>query len=164
MPSDRAPPASSPWFGLWLIAVALFFLGFATQIERLEISNENDPGPRAFPVVLSLTLLVGGAVQTVIGLRGGRSKRTAGMTDQESPAGGWDPLLLASGLLIFLFIVPMVGFYGPTFVFAALMTRRLGARWWAAGTTAVVLILVIRTLFVGVFRVQLPEGVLGALV
>ncbi len=155
MDSDRTQPAASFWFGLGLILVALFFLGFAGQIERLDVTDENDPGPRAFPLALGFTLLVGGVVQAILGWR---QRAAASLAQNEHDPGGsrWDALLLAVALIVYLVAVPQLGFYFPTAVFAALMTWRLGARWWAAGMAAGLLLLVVRVLFVGAFRVQLP--------
>jgi hypothetical protein len=164
--SERLGP--SLWFGVALIVVAVFFIYFSIDIKRLGLLDDNDPGPRAFPVVLSLTLLVGGLVQ-VIGSaiqywRGGVADYDGEPETEILTAGRRDALVVGVMFLAYLFAVPRLGFYLPTALFAWLMTWKLGAKWWSAVVTVVVLLVVIRVLFVGLFRVQLPQGVLGAMV
>ena len=158
MNQEKNPATASLWFGVWLIAVASFFLYFAGDINRLPSSDENDPGPKAFPVVLGIVLLVGGVYQV------GAGWIATGSSPESSAAsrrGLLDASILAFALLSFYFVVPWIGFYLPTFVFAFLITWRLGARWWSALLTAVVLLVVVYFLFVVAFRVQLPQGTIG---
>lgn len=143
---------------MWLICVALFFLFGATRIEQLGLAGGDDPGPRAFPFVLSTLLLLGGIAQIVRSLLGPKLDPVEKVA---VPGGRRQAVLLTLSLVIYLVSVPWVGFYPPTFIFSLFMTRRLGARWWVAALTALTLILVIRVLFVELFRVQLPRGEFG---
>ena len=163
MPDDTSqPPAASIQFGVWLVAVAVFFLAFAGGIQRLDISSENDPGPRAFPIALSLVMLFGGIVQISLGVaQRKRSVSAARIDDNISRRGAREALLLGVAILAYYLIVPQAGFYAPSFVFAWLMCWRMGASWWIGGLAAALLLLVIRVLFVGLFRVQLPQGAFG---
>lgn len=216
---NETQPAGSFWFGVWLILIGGAFLYYAGQIQTLRLADENDPGPKSFPVVLSLVLLVGGAHQTLLGCMTRRPPRPRKPAKPDSgspwslawkltvvslslfcavviavgapllaiaswpwsvltgvvllacvglwcvPAGRSNHVaLLVAGLTLLLLTVPLVGFYVPTFAFAALMTLRLGGGWWSALLTSGVILLIIRLLFVEAFRVQLPQGALGALV
>ena len=144
------------------MAVALFFLIGATDIRRLEMSDKNDPGPRAVPVTLGLVLLIGGIIQISLGLiqrRRSTKVETVGLAG--SRRGAKEAVLLGGALFFYYLLVPWAGFYAPTFIFGWVMAWRMGARWWAAGLAAALLIAVIRVLFVGLFRVQLPQGAYG---
>ena len=158
--TDLKSEPSSFWFGAWLVVVAGLFLYFGASIKPLPFADENDPGPRAFPLVLSLFLLAGGCWQMIAAMATRRSHPVSKSTEPSSR----EALLVGGALLVYLFVVPWVGFLVPSAVLAALMAWRLGARKWAAGLTAIVLLLVIQLLFVRVFKVQLPQGVWGALI
>jgi putative tricarboxylic transport membrane protein len=158
-------------FGLALLVVSVLFLFFAQDIDRSSLTAENDPGPRAFPVTISLLLLAGGTGQLIADLRRRRRLDTPVATGHlENPAEASDRrglvnvVVLISALLIFLLLVAWIGFLASTFLFSLGMTWWLGARWWHALVFAVVLVLAIDVLFVRMFEVALPTGLLGAVV
>lgn len=150
---DQTADGSSPWFGVVLIGTATVFLVLATRIERLSFTDEHDPGPTAFPIVLSIILLLGGVYQLVSGwFSPPASVRNEELGDYRSVA------LFAVNLSLFVALVPWVGFSIPAFLFVAIMTWHWGARWWAALATALLLLLIVWGLFQGLFEVQLPSG------
>jgi hypothetical protein len=57
--------------------------------------------------------------------------------------------------------MPWLGFSFSTALFVVGLSLRLGAHWLTATLTALVLVLVVRLLFVVLFKVQLPMGQLG---
>jgi hypothetical protein len=114
------------------------------------------------PITLGLVLLVGGVIQISLGViqrRPSAKVETVGLAD--SRRGAREAVMLGVALCCYYLLVPWTGFYAPTFIFGWLMCWRMGARWWVAGLAAALLIAIIRVLFVGLFRVQLPQGAYG---
>jgi hypothetical protein len=150
--------------------VGALFLFFAKDIGRSGLIAEDDPGPRAMPIAISLFLIAGGLVQvaaTWLSRIWPGKARPAG--DQAREASGTrrgllNVFVLIGALLGFLLLVKVVGFLASTFLFALLMTWWLEARWWHALLFAVALVLVIYVLFVHMFEVALPEGLFGYVV
>jgi tripartite-type tricarboxylate transporter receptor subunit TctC len=130
-----------------------------------EDMDTHDPGPMFFPTVLAALLAGFGAVSWWKGRDG---------TAQEPPAAGspraelgtvalnWPRvLLLLAGLAAYVLALPWVGFALSTLLFAVLTLRWLGSRWPLAAVVSLAIVAVVQTLFVGVFKVQLPGGQLG---
>ncbi len=154
-----------------LIAVAGVAIWFAGDIGRTGAGGGSDPGPRFFPLLLSLMLLVFGliyAVQTILtafsrtSSGDGSEPVQSGKADETlSPELGWRWLVLLVFLMLYIFAIGWIGFSVSTWLMASGMMIALGNRWWVAAGVALLMVVVIRLLFVVLFRVQLPAGELG---
>ncbi|MFV1964022.1 MAG: tripartite tricarboxylate transporter TctB family protein [Pirellulaceae bacterium] len=158
-------------FGLALMLVSVFFLFFAKDIGRSGLTADNDPGPRALPMAISLLLLAGGMWELAADLRCRFRPVSTPPTDdrlipEQAPSRGGlaNVLFLVVALLLFLLLVHCVGFLWSTSLFALCMTWWLGARWWHALIFSAALVLVIDILFVHMFEVALPSGWFGFVV
>jgi hypothetical protein len=67
-----------------------------------------------------------------------------------------DARFLLAALVLYLAVMPWMGFSASTFIFALVVMWRLGTRWWWAATAAGVIVVSIHLLFVTLFKVQLP--------
>ncbi len=149
------------------------------------LTGNNDPGPLALPLLLSLGLVVGGGIEW---LNRRRSRNTGAggalaihrqtdcdpgevrdvAPDRETSASaaavagtGNDVLLVVAIMVAYVSLIPRLGFAAATLIFATLLARRFGARWSRAAFGAAVIVLFVWVLFVVIFRVQLPAGVMG---
>jgi hypothetical protein len=153
-----------------LILVGALFLFFAKDIGRSGLIADDDPGPRAMPITISLLLIAGGLVQTAVTwLPRIWSREAPPANDRVREANGTrrgllNVCVLIGSLLGFLALVQLVGFLASTFLFAFFLTWWLEARWWHALLFAVALTLVIDVLFVHMFEVALPSGLFGFVV
>jgi len=172
MSDPASDAASGRSLGPVLLLVGLLGLYFAGGIAASSLGDNQDPGPRAFPMVLSGLLALGGLVETVRGVVVQRGAKRSGavwgvgtswsrLRDRLGEPGNRDAMLLVLALVIYVPAIGRIGFGLSTLVFAALIMVRLGARWWSALTVSLGLVVVVHLLFVTLFRVQLPVGVLG---
>ncbi len=137
--------------------------------------HNNDPGPRAFPLVLGICLVVGVAIElgrSSVKLFQRQDREPLTNTLDKSPdvesapaqdfsaMGVANFLILVAALSAYLVLMPWLGFSLSTLLFSTLLMWRLGVRPYWAALLSIALIVAIRMLFVWVFKVQLPEGVL----
>ena len=164
----RIPASLS--FGLLLIGIAVIALIFSKDIQQPGIRSGGDPGPKAFPIAIAILMIVGGTFEAGRWFwQHRRSHRAyeefpAEFADSEaddiSAAGKLNVLILVIAMAVYLPAITFIGFSISTFLFATGMMIRLGTRAWLAAATTLGLLILIRLLFVFVFGVQLPEGLL----
>lgn len=153
------PPSSS--LGLILIGLGSVALAWCKDIQSLGLGNNHDPGAKAFPIALSLCLILGGVRELCVWFR----HRPAGFTDpirnawKERPHRNLTLLLLS--LVVYLPLMNWAGFTVSTFLLATALAGLLGARWWSAIAGSVLLVAAVKLLFGLMFRVDLPQGSLG---
>ena len=143
--------------GRYVLALFLIVLGITTfilarQIPESGLQSEFDPGARAMPTIMAMFLMFGGLFE---GLQVRRSEESA---TNEALGPFW---LILGGLLLYALSMPYLGFSLATTFLAWLMAWWLGSRWWFALLFAIALVTVVQGLFVQLFRVQLPQGILG---
>jgi putative tricarboxylic transport membrane protein len=171
MPSDPIPHHETRrvW-GPFLLAAALIVFGaagfwFALEIGRTGAGGGHDPGPRFFPMALSLILVSFGGLQFLLAVLGKSvtspgAGETAEVPLEEAPsAARW--LILLAVLVLYVLGMGWIGFSVSTLLMAVGLMVWLGNRWWVAIVVAVVMVAVVRLLFVMLFRVQLPAGEWG---
>ena len=163
MPNDpvEQPGKSFPAFLCLIGLVALFF---AWQIKRSGLGQNADPGPRVFPIVLAIFLIGGGAFELIKQVLHSRRQLPA-PPGPKLPIGErirllFPVILLPLGLAVFLLLVPLVGFLLATFLLATFMIGWLGSSWLKAALYSFCVIAVVYLLFVRVFKVPLPGGIL----
>jgi hypothetical protein len=163
-------PASDPptrTFGPVLIAIGLLVLWLSGGISNSTVGHNDDPGPRTFPIATASILLAGGLFELVRYLRQPKSgkppeRSAAGSPGQTaSPPNNRQAIFLIAGLAIYLIAMPWAGFPTATWIFSLVLMLRLGAGKLMATTASAGLVLAIYLLFVLLFKVQLPPGVLG---
>lgn len=171
MNTDSTPTHAGPSFGVVLVVAGLLAVLLASGLEYHPLGDNQDPGPRAFPLGLGVCLLAGGVAELVQWARRRVKTRCAGSHE----AASWfssarsavvsprnrDAWLLVVGLGIYVPAIPLAGFAVSTFMFAGTAMWRLGTRWWMAGALGLLLVAVIQLLFGTLFHVQLPAGRLG---
>ena len=167
-PIKRLPPGWS--LGPVLILLGVLAIGFAPQPHRQGLGDNQDPGPRAVPLVLALGLITGGVaeiVKTWVWRRRSTKSATGAAGNEEDAADSSDAEPLGDATVVLVLVVgyvavlPWLGFSLSTSLLVVALLLRLGARWMTAAAAAVVLVLAVRLLFVGLFKVQLPVGQLG---
>jgi len=168
---SQPTPQESPG---WSLGPALILLGaltlFLTQdIPQPSLGNNQDPGPRTFPIALATLLILGGVYE--LGRNVIRCVRRGPSPSHGIRLGSvWRPLvrpesrdalILIGALVLYLAAMPWVGFPLATLLFSTGMMLRLGAHWRLATPVSLGLVTAIYLLFTVLFKVQLPAGVLG---
>jgi hypothetical protein len=162
----RAPHASHGWsLGPILMVVGLAAIILSADIPRTGLGDTQDPGPRAFPMGVGFCLVLGGIYILGVWLAGGRkdgavfrvAKARALLTDAKNR----DAWILIGALSVYVPAISWLGFSLSTMLFATGLMARLGAGWKLAVALSIGLVVAINLLFVGLFKVQFPGGVLG---
>lgn len=170
-----------------ILLIAVFFIFTAGGIEPTGAISPGDPGPKMFPVALSVVMIIGAAwlaVSSYVSPARGVSETTEPGDDETTqssddvdggdlldakPVKGDDAegfvnvVLLICGLFGYLSLLNILGFSLTTIAFAALLLHRLGSRFVASLIGSVALVLFVKIMFTTLFEVQLPEGYLEEL-
>jgi tripartite-type tricarboxylate transporter receptor subunit TctC len=110
-------------------------------------AKSHDPGPWAVPAGVL-------AVAAALGLY-----QLTRPSETSAPASSNRPVIVAvAALAIYLALMPRLGFFVMTTLFAALVTRYLGRSWMSSIVAASVLMAAVYLLFVRLFKVPLPTG------
>jgi putative tricarboxylic transport membrane protein len=144
---------------LFLLTGAAVML-LARQIPSATLGETHDPGPRAFPVGLGFLLFLGGFWECFLVWRHGR---TASMDMDCGGPRRRIAVYLVLGLIAYAAVMPWLGFIISTLLFATLVMGYLGIRWSTATAASVLLVVSIQLLFVRLFKVPLPGGLLDFL-
>lgn len=157
------------FLGVGLALLGAAAIGFALQIEVLGLGQNEDPGPRAFPIVLGGILLIGGLFEIATSFarvdpsKSNGEQREADIKTEGASAinGPKNMILIFVGLCLYVGLIGVLGFVLSTFLFAVLMMIRLGVRLRISLLSSIGLLLGIHLLFVRLFKVQLPAGMMG---
>jgi putative tricarboxylic transport membrane protein len=147
---------------MFVFAIAYLVAAFAIP----ESSFENTPvGPKAVPIAIGVAL---GAASLALAIRGflkGRSERDAapGAPGEDAPPQDLRKLgVVALLLLAYILIFVPLGYAISTFLFMLAATMYLDREHWIRNLVyAVIFSVVVYSIFVYVFGVQLPAGILG---
>jgi len=166
MNGDESPESRGALFGVFLLAVGFVTLLSVGGIHEMSLGGNADPGPRALPQVLAGCLILGGAAEIIAKLIR-RRRATAGKASPDVPAEPgegpnlWDVGILLGALILYIAALSWIGFTLSTLAFAIGMMWRLKVRWVLNLIVSFGLVAAVHVLFVMVFRVQLPAGMLG---
>lgn len=154
---------------LFCAGAAAVFL--AWRIPVAGVGANHDPGPAVFPLVLGLILMAGAVFEflrsrTIAGKKGrlaipeempdGVAVAELEVEEEPDSAGFKNFPLLAGSFFVYLLVLPWLGFFPATWIYATLLMWRLGTRLPIAGGATLILLLAVYGLFVRVFKVPLP--------
>jgi putative tricarboxylic transport membrane protein len=147
--------------GGFMFVFAVAYLVAAFTIPKPSFENAV-VGPKAVPIAIGVALAAASLALAVRGFFKGRSPRDVASGEEAPPQDlrklGVVALLLLGYILIF---VPL-GYAISTFLFMLAVTMYLDHEHWVRNLVyAVVFSVVVYSIFVYVFGVQLPAGVLG---
>lgn len=157
MPSKQSTgKEGDSWLGVAFLGTAVLTLFLSRSIHSIGLGDNFDPGPKAFPIGLSLLLLVGAFLEFYKS-----RKRTSLPGEPSDRAKTKTVLLLLCAFLIYVILLPWIGFALSTLLMATAMMILLGNSWKQSLGVSVLLISIIYLLFVMVFKVPLPGGMLN---
>jgi putative tricarboxylic transport membrane protein len=144
---------------MFVFAVAYLVAAFAIPKPSFENAVV---GPKAVPIAIGVAL---GAASLALAIRGfvwGRSRRDAASGDEAPPQDLRKLAVVALLLLGYILIFVPLGYAISTFLFMLAVTTYLAREHWIRNLIyALVFSAVVYSIFVYVFGVQLPAGVLG---
>lgn len=152
---------------LAILAVAVFALVYAADINSNRAGNANDPGSRFFPVGIACCLALWSLVElgryavsrfrNTADQNGLRTRRPFSRT-----IGNYGmPIFFIVAMSVYLLAMPRIGFSISTVVLASGVLMMQKMRWYQSLLIAVAMVAVVQLLFVVLFKVQLPTGELG---
>ena len=145
------------WLAAFLLGTSILVIVFSSSIQSIGLGDNLDPGPKAFPIGLSLLLALGGIIE----LWNFRGQRIAGTTRSKAYRAPRVVLSLLCFFLFYVLILPWLGFSISTLIMATLMMVLLGNSWKQSLILSLVLITLIYLLFVVMFKVPLPGGIMN---
>lgn len=166
-PADVGRP-SPPHITDWLVLAGWFAAGLTVVFgtSNLRLYTTFGPGPRFFPLYLSLPLFLLAAIQAAILVRRWLAARPA---PRAKRADGRTLLrfgLLGAALFAFALALEPLGFLAATFLLCWGVLVLLGRPWLRAGIEAAVAVVLLWWGFAVLLEVQVPPGhlpLLGAI-
>ena len=160
--TPRSPLTGKAELGLaaMLLALGVFLL---VETQRIAIPvNANAVGPRFFPTVVGVVLVVVSLWLAVDVLRGGRGEMESAEDVDTSRSSDWRTLALLSAVFLgHAFLLESVGFPVAAAVLFFGVAAALGSRRWARdAAVAVVMAVLVFVVFARGLGVGLPAGVL----
>jgi len=130
--------------------------GYSGAVGQSRVANVDDLGPWFFPIGLAGALVLGvGGLAARSWLR--RSREAPADRPPEQLARGQLPVvLLFAGIVLYVGLLPWLGYGVATFLFATLLMVWLGMRGWRAAAASLAMLGIVYVLFVWQFRVILP--------
>jgi putative tricarboxylic transport membrane protein len=156
----RASVSSDVVAGGFMFVFAVAYLVAAFAIPEPSFENAV-VGPKAAPIAIGVALGVASMVLAIRGYVKGESPRDA--ASGEAPPQDFGKLAVVALLLLgYILIFVPLGYAISTFLFMLAATMYLDRAHWVRNLVyAVVFSVVVYSIFVYVFGVQLPAGVLG---
>lgn len=144
--------------GAVLILFALAVIAHATSFPRLHGQNY---GPDLFPTLIAIGLLVCGVILAIQGLS---ARRTVPMIE----IGDWaqdkrnvaNIFILLACIIFYVLLSDRVGFIPSSLLILTILLVRFGSSWGISILLAVIVTLVMHTLFAKLLLVPLPWGIL----
>ena len=149
-------------FPITLILISGVVIVATFQIQTLGMPGNHDPGPRALPWFLAGLLMLGGLYELAAALL----KKPVPAAPQQTqepraePAHVRNTAILLGSLILYFAAMPWVGFFISTLCFSIAMMRLLGTGWILSAVASIAMLMTVHLLFVQLFKVQLPGGVL----
>ncbi len=144
-------------------ALGLFFsfIGAACLLaikfhSSRSLTNPNDPGPWLLPILLGAVLLLGGVAFIVVNITKLRTETVTHIDPGDKF--NWQPWTLLGGIVLYVALLPWLGFLLTTPVFVSLMLWRMKIIWWKALIAGVVLTATGQFVFVQGLMTPLPTG------
>lgn len=144
-----------------MFVFAVGYLAVAFAIPKPSFENAV-VGPKAVPIAIGVALAAASLALAIRGFVWGRSRREAASGDEAPPQDLRKLGVVALMLLGYILIFVPLGYAISTFLFMLAVTTYLDREHWMRNLVyAVVFSVVVYSIFVYVFGVQLPAGVLG---
>jgi len=141
--------------------VALFVfvvigIGVIVQSTRLSLGNLHNPGPGFMPLLLGVSMVIL-SVLSCLEISPAFPKEKTNFWEEHKSI-----LQIFVGLVLYLALAEVLGFYVTTFLLLMYLMRscgenRYGRSFWISGITVIIVYVVFYKLFI----IPFPEGVLG---
>ena len=148
----------SQWINILLLGFALAYSYYAFELNPGVIT---DPGPGFFPRFLGVGMIA--TILAIIGMElvGQRRLKTSGKTAEVALLPGKRALLFATGLLVYMLLLPVAGYPVATFLALIYLMRLMGEKRWIVVLALALLLAVVFYLVFSRLEVPLPQGLLG---
>ncbi|MHB8772671.1 MAG: tripartite tricarboxylate transporter TctB family protein [Syntrophales bacterium] len=139
-----------------LILFIVLGMGVMTESVRLSLGTMYNPGPGFLPFFLGLSMVI------LAGLSCLEQPRKGVAAEKDSGKEGKPILFIAGGLLLYLALMKVLGFYTDTFLLLVYLMRCFGEkRYRRSFALSLIIIVVVYFIFYKVFIIPFPEGMIG---
>jgi hypothetical protein len=159
---ESAKPKGDIWLGTALLGTSILVIILSRSIKAIGLGDNFDPGPNAFPLGLSALLALGGLIELWQSrIQSSPSPQSSTIAPRPSSRDARSVLFLLGCFLLYVILLPWLGFSVSTLIMATVMMILLDNSWKQSLAVSIILITLIYFLFVVLFKVPLPGGVFG---
>ncbi|WP_203136277.1 tripartite tricarboxylate transporter TctB family protein [Microbacterium sp. JZ31] len=151
LPIDDTPPPAGPVANLAasFVAAAVGVIGVVLAVG-LGVGTPAQPGAGLWPLGVSIVVIGLSLVQAVVGRRGGDGEKFQ--------RASWMTLIAFASLIVFVMLMPIVGFEIPMLLLAFLWLRVLGhERWLVTVLGSVLTVAAFYLIFVVALKTSIPH-------
>jgi putative tricarboxylic transport membrane protein len=130
--------------------------GIMAQSVNLSLGNFHNPGPGFMPFILGFSMILL-SLLSYVESRPEADRQKMNLLKEEKPI-----LLIFGGLILYLFLMNILGFYVSTFLLLMYLIRACGLKeGWRSVWISAATVIVVYVVFYKLFIIPFPEGVLG---
>jgi putative tricarboxylic transport membrane protein len=130
--------------------------GIMAQSVNLSLGNFHNPGPGFMPFILGFSMILL-SLLSYVESRPEADRQKMNLWEEEKPI-----LIIFGGLVLYLFLMNVLGFYVPTFLLLMYLMRSCGEKkHWRSLWISVVTVIIVYVVFYKLFIIPFPEGVWG---
>lgn len=144
--------------GVVLIVLAIFVLIFSSSFPELVVRGERLPGPRYFPALLSILMILFGAFYIVSNIF--KCRKREKIREEASKRQVLPPLIVLASSVLFVPVIQLIGTTVGVIAITFSMMVFFRVKWYYSAIISVMLALLIKVVFEVLFKVPLPEGIL----
>lgn len=139
-----------------LILLVVLGMGVMTQSVRLSLGTLYNPGPGFLPFLLGLSMVVLAGLSCLEPHQKNVAAQT-GFWREEKPI-----LFITGGLLLYLALMEVLGFYADTFFLLVYLMQCFGERRYLRSfVLSLLIVVVVYFVFYKLFIIPFPEGIFG---
>lgn len=150
-------------FGIILLVLSFLVIYFSRSFPEFKSGDKVLPGPRFFPILLSVFFIIAGVVEIYRAYKSDRKLFIKINFKYLLNKGNLDLLLLVGLLLIYVPLINKLGFIIGSVIFTVILMLRLNVPLFKSILVSILGITVIQIMFEKLFMIYLPDGLLSNL-
>lgn len=167
MEDNKRPIRGNLILGIILVIISLFVIIYANlNFPHFKVGMKKLPGPKFFPTILSLFILICGIYEITFAFIDKKNKKAISNTKRSfkeliNDWGVQNILIFSFSIILYVPIINFLGFFIGSVLISSVLLYRLNVGLLKSLIVSLILSFIIIMLFEKLFKIQLPAGILN---